>query len=215
MTATPQQRDVITRRFGWVVILLLTGFVLGQIWLAIEARSPARRVRELMPAVGAQSVELPLNAAQLDYPLQAPPRRGSKTGGTMTLRQYTAGKVVILNFWATWCEPCVRELPSMLELRRTLADNRVAMLGVSYDDGWHTLLAFFREMVGGMPREIDLAIDPVGEEPGSLRLHFGTRKLPETYVLVDGHVLARFVNERDWTDPAMIEYFQRLLESLN
>ena len=88
------------------------------------------------------------------------------------------------------------------------------MVGVSYDDGWKTLLDFFRRMVGGMPREIDIAIDPVGEEPGSLRLHFGTRKLPETYVIVDGHVLARFVNERDWTDPAMVEYFQRLLETL-
>ena len=215
MTEANPQRDVIARRFGWVVIVMLTCFVLVQIWFAIEARSPERRVRELMPAVGAQSVDLPLTAAQLDYPLQAPPGRGATQGGTMTLRQYSANKLVILNFWATWCEPCVRELPSMLELRRTLADSRVAMLGVSYDDGWQTLLTFFRKMVGGMPREIDLAIDPVGEEAGSLRLHFGTRKLPETYVVVDGHVLARFVNERDWTDPAMVEYFQRLLESLD
>ena len=69
-------------------------------------------------------------------------------------------------------------------------------------------------MVGGLPREIDLAIDPRGEEAGSLRLKFGTQKLPETYVIVDGQVLARFVNERDWTEPAMVEYFQRLLESL-
>ncbi len=197
-----------------MVVITLTTFMVVQLWFAVAARGPAKRVRELMPAVNAQSVDLPLNDAQLDYPLQAAPLRGTRSGGTVTLREYTRGKIVILNFWATWCEPCVRELPSMLELRRTLADSRVRMLGVSYDDGWKTLLDFFRRMVGGMPREIDVAIDPAGEEPGSLRLHFGTRKLPETYVIVDGHVIARFVNERDWTDPAMVEYFQRLLESL-
>lgn len=215
MSEHPQQRERVARHFGWTVVVLLTLFVLGQIWLAIEARGPERRVRELMPAVGAQSVNLPLSAAQLDYPLQAPPRRGGAGGGTTNLRHYATSKLLILNFWATWCEPCVRELPSMLELRRTLADSRVNMVGVSYDDGWKTLLSFFRNMVGGMPREIDLAIDPKGEDAGSLRLSFGTRKLPETYVIVDGHVVARFVNERDWMDPAMVEYFQRLLESLN
>ncbi|MDP6944187.1 MAG: TlpA disulfide reductase family protein [Myxococcota bacterium] len=214
MTTSSQQRDQIARAFVGFAVLLLTGFVLVQLWLAVDARSPERRVRELMPAVKAQSVDLPLTDAQLDYPLQAPPRKGSQRGGEVTLRDYAQGKLLILNFWATWCEPCVRELPSMLELRRTLADSRVRMVGISYDDGWKTLLDFFRRMVGGMPREIDIAIDPAGENPGSLRLHFGTRKLPETYVIVDGHVLARFVNERDWTDPAMVEYFQRLVETL-
>ena len=214
MTSTAERREGITRAFVWTAVTSLAAFTLLQLWFAVEARSPERRVRELMPAVGAQSVDLSLTDAQLDYPLQAAPGRGATAGGKATLRDYARGKLLVLSFWATWCEPCVRELPSMLELRRTLADSRVRMVGVSYDDGWKTLMDFFRRMVGGMPREIDIAIDPAGENPGSLRLHFGTRKLPETYVIVDGHVLARFVNERDWTDPAMVEYFQRLLESL-
>ncbi len=215
MKSSSEHKERIARPFGWVVISLLTSFVLIQIWIAVQARGPERRVRELMPAVGAQSVDLPLTNAQLDYALQAPPSRGGATsGGRATLREYGKDKLLILNFWATWCEPCVREMPSMLELRRTLADSRVRMVGVSYDESWKTLLDFFRQMVGGLPREIDLAIDPRGEEAGSLRLKFGTQKLPETYVIVDGQVLARFVNERDWTEPAMVEYFQRLLESL-
>mgnify|MGYP001050785563 CR=1 FL=1 len=215
MSTPPEHKERVARHFGWTVILLLTAFVLVQIWLAVQARGPERRVRELMPAVGAQSVDLPLTLEQLDYALQAPPSRGgSPSGGRATLREYAKDKLLILNFWATWCEPCVREMPSMLELRRTLADSRVRMVGVSYDDGWKTLLDFFRQMVGGLPREIDLAIDPRGEESGSLRLKFGTQRLPETYVILDGQVLARFVNERDWTEPAMVEYFQRLLESM-
>jgi len=212
MTSTSEHSEKIARAFVWLAVTTLTCFVLLQLWLAVAARSPERRVRELMPAVGAQSVDLDLTEAQLDYRLQAPPTKAGQP--LTTLRDYARGKLLILSFWATWCEPCVRELPSMLALRRTLADSRVRMVGVSYDDGWKTLLDFFRRMVGGMPRELDIAIDPAGEDPGSLRLHFGTRKLPETYVIVDGFVLARFVNERDWTDPAMVEYFQRLLETL-
>ena len=212
MTSTSEHSEKLARAFVWLAVTTLTCFVLLQLWLAVAARSPERRVRELMPAVGAQSVDLDLTEAQLDYRLQAPPTKAGQP--LTTLRDYARGKLLILSFWATWCEPCVRELPSMLALRRTLADSRVRMVGVSYDDGWKTLLDFFRRMVGGMPRELDIAIDPAGEDPGSLRLHFGTRKLPETYVIVDGFVLARFVNERDWTDPAMVEYFQRLLETL-
>ena len=58
-----------------------------------------------------------------------------------------------------------------------------------------------------------LTRDPVGENPGSLRLKLGTEKLPETWVIRDGQLLARFVNERDWMDPAIVEYFKRLLEA--
>ncbi|MDP6947207.1 MAG: TlpA disulfide reductase family protein, partial [Myxococcota bacterium] len=186
MTGTAQTTHASTpHRFVWVAIGALTLFVLVQLWLTVAARGPERRVRELMPAVGAQSVDLPLTDAQLDYPLQAPPGSGKST---VTLREYSAGRMLFLNFWATWCEPCVREMPSMLALRRTLSDPRVEMVGVSYDEGWEALLGFFRRFVGGMPREIDVAIDAAGDGPASLRLLFGTHKLPETYVIVDGHV---------------------------
>ena len=215
MVETSKRPDRTARTFVGFAVAILACFVLLQLWSAVAARGPERRVRELMPAVGAQSVDLQLTAAQLDHVLQTQPGKGQTRSGVATVRDYAEGKLLILNFWATWCEPCVRELPSMLGLRRTLADSRVRLVGVSYDDGWNTLLTFFRQMVGGMPREMDVAIDPIGEEAGSLRLAFGTRKLPETYVIVDGRVLARFVNERDWTDPAMVEYFQRLLETLD
>jgi hypothetical protein len=67
--------------------------------------------------------------------------------------------------------------------------------------------------MGGLPKELILARDPVGENPGSLRLAMGTEKLPETWVIRNGQILSRFVNERDWMDPAIVEYFERLLEA--
>ncbi len=66
--------------------------------------------------------------------------------------------------------------------------------------------------MGGVPRELRLARDPITEESGMLRTSFGTYKLPETYVIRNGRVLARFVNARRWTDDTIVEYFERLLE---
>ena len=57
MTSTHERSELIARTFVWLAVSTLTCFVLVQLWLAVAARSPERRVRELMPAVGAQSVE--------------------------------------------------------------------------------------------------------------------------------------------------------------
>ena len=185
-------------------------FVLFQLWATVASRGPEARVRELMPAVGAELVDRPLNPEQLDYLLTRPV---GSSDAALRLKDFEPGQIIFLNFWATWCEPCVREMPSMLALKRTLGDRRFAMVAVSYDESDAELLTFFRRFTGGLPREIMVARDPVGDDAGNLRLSFGTQKLPETYVIRDGQILARFVNERDWTDPAMVEYFQRLLES--
>lgn len=187
----------------------LAVFVLVQLWGAVASRGPEARVKELMPAIGAELVDRALSPAQLDYLLKRPMGASEPD---LKLADYKPGQVIFLNFWATWCEPCVREMPSMLSLMRTLGDRRFTMLAVSYDESDAELLTFFRRFTGGLPREITVARDPAGDEPSNLRLSLGTQKLPETYIIRDGRVLARFVNERDWTDPAIVEYFQRLLE---
>ena len=101
----------------------------------------------------------------------------------------------------------------MLQLSRELRSTRFSMVAVSYDEDWKTVQDFFRGFLGGLPKEMTLTRDPIGENPGSLRLSLGTEKLPETWVIRDGQLLARFVNERDWMDPAIVEYFKRLLEA--
>lgn len=206
----PKRGGAVRRAFVQLVAVILGAFILFVLWEAIAARGPAARVRELMPTVGAQLVDEALTAEQANFELQAPP---GAAGRTVRLADYPPDTIIFLNFWATWCEPCVREMPSMLDLKRRLSDPRFVMIGVSYDDGWTPVLDFFRQFVGGLPREIDLALDPTGDETASLRASFGTRKLPETYIIRNGHVFARFVNARDWVDPAMVELFQRMLES--
>lgn len=206
---SPQQiRKVFV--FGAAAVLGL--FILVQSLLAIESSGPRARIKELMPAIGAQLAERPLSAEQAGFRLERSPADG---GGLVTpLAELPEGHVVFVNFWATWCEPCVRELPSMIELLRKMRGRPFRMVAISYDESWEEITKFFKRVFGGIPRELTIYRDPnaSGEDEAMLRLSFGTRKLPETYVVRDGRVLARFVNERNWVDEHIVEYFERLTE---
>jgi thiol-disulfide isomerase/thioredoxin len=192
------------------------GFVLGLallvgIWVAIDSGGPAGRVKELMPVIDAWDLDAPLPDHLAQYPLEPPP---GAAGGrdAVRLADYPRDTLIFLNLWATWCEPCVREIPSMIQLHRELGDERFRMLAVSYDESWSDLTAFFSQFPDGVPHELDLARDPAKVESQMLRVGFGTDKIPETYIIRNGVVLSRFINERNWMDPAIVEYFQRLLE---
>jgi thiol-disulfide isomerase/thioredoxin len=179
---------------------------------AIERSGPAHRIRALMPVIGAQVVDQPLSGELADHRLEMPPPRADAPPSRFgTIASFEPGTLIFLNFWATWCEPCVRELPSMRGLARKLGAQKFAMVAVSYDDDWETILEFFK----GAPKDLHVWRDPKQESKGpdkALRLKFGTDKLPETYVIRDGQILARFVNERNWTNGTIVEYFERLLE---
>ncbi len=209
--ATPKTLQTPPARKAFVVAsaVALALFILLQTWSAIQARGPGGRLRELMPAIGAQLVDRELPADLAALTLEGAPQQG---GVPFRLADVPPGTTVFLNFWATWCEPCRRELPSMRELRRRMAGRPFLMVAVSYDEDWATIADFFNKTTGGLPRELLLARDPATDEAQMMRTRLGTRRLPETYVIRDGRVLARFVNERDWTDPQILAYFEGLTE---
>lgn len=117
------------------------------------------------------------------------------------------GRVVFLNFWATWCPPCVEEIPSMLSLARGLADDEFIMLAVTQDDDPAALVSFLRD-AGMTSSEVLILQDPGGE----LTRAYGTQLLPESYVIDrEGVVVARFMGPRDWSSEPALRLIQRLL----
>ncbi len=126
-------------------------------------------------------------------------------GRTRSLADYK-GKVVLLNFWATWCPPCRQEVPSMRQLAARLKDRRdFAMVALSVDEGWGPIREFFR----GEPTGYDVLWDPEGRVSRA----YGTSKYPESYVIDrSGRVIAKFVGPREWDAPASLHYFERLLD---
>jgi thiol-disulfide isomerase/thioredoxin len=129
-------------------------------------------------------------------------------GGHVKLSELQ-GEVVFLNFWATWCPPCLEELPDMAALSKRLAGRGFHMVAVSQDNDWQTLQSFFARS-GGVPPGLTVALDPGGR----LASMYGTEKLPETYVIGrTGRVLARWVNAQPWKAPEMFAWFDRALAS--
>ncbi len=130
---------------------------------------------------------------------------GGKEASLSDLR----GKVVILNFWASWCPPCVDETPSLNRLQTWIAPRGGMVLGVSADTDTSAYDQFLREHRVIFPTYRD----PV--EQGRLSqigLDYGTSMYPETYI-VDrrGRIARKIVGEQDWTSPQMTAYLESLL----
>ena len=120
---------------------------------------------------------------------------------TVTLTQLR-GKPVLLNFWATWCPPCVEEMPSLVELQRKLGD-KVIILAVSEDADQNAVNQFVRD------HNVELLT--VRDSKQSANALYGTFKFPETYVIdKDGVIRRKFIGATDWTNPEIVDYLNKL-----
>jgi peroxiredoxin len=145
---------------------------------------------------------------------QAPAFELADLGGKKQRLAAHRGKVVLLNFWATWCPPCVEELPSLVALRRALEGKDFAVLTVSVDDSAAIVKSFFAKHKRPLGREDrDPAALPVLMDPGKkVSASYGTEKFPETYLVDrDGVARLKFVYKRDWSSPAALACIRSLL----
>ena len=113
------------------------------------------------------------------------------------------GKVVVLNFWATWCPPCVEELPSLLQMQQKMKSKGVEVVAISVDADQSAYKDFLKE------HNVDLLTvrDP-DQKSNNL---YGTFKFPETYIIDrDGVLRRKFIGAIDWGTPEIQEYLGRL-----
>jgi peroxiredoxin len=113
-------------------------------------------------------------------------------GQPFRLRQLE-GRLVLLNFWATWCAPCLTEMPSMQRLHQTFKQTEFALLAVSLDrQGGPAVKAFAEARQLTFP----ILLDPTNEVSRA----YGVRGLPSTYLIgPDGYLIAAAVGARDWS----------------
>lgn len=124
-------------------------------------------------------------------------------GRTVTRSDF-GGKLLVLNFWATWCPPCIEELPSLDQFARRYASQGVTVLAVSVDASEQR----YRELLD----RVRPAFLTVRDPEASISSSYGTFKYPETYIIdSSGKVLHKEMGGRDWMDPAFLNYFQSLL----
>jgi cytochrome c biogenesis protein CcmG/thiol:disulfide interchange protein DsbE len=119
------------------------------------------------------------------------------------------GKVVVLNFWGSWCEPCVEEIPSLDRLQRRIASRNGVVLGVAADEDPAAFQKFLRDQVVTFPTYRDPATK---ENRSAIALSYGTSMVPETYIIDrHGKIARKFIGFQRWDSPDMLAYIDSLL----
>ena len=124
------------------------------------------------------------------------------------------GKVVLLNFWASWCGPCREEMPDIAELAEILKPKKdVALVTVSVDHGPDEVKDLLKTVLRGAKEPpFPVLFDPEGNT--AVGPKFGTHQFPETWLLDKrGVVRARFDGSRPWSNPIVVEAIDELRDS--
>ena len=136
---------------------------------------------------------------------------GGKPGHLSDLR----GKVVVLNFWATWCKSCEEELPSLNKLQKYIESRNALVLGVSDDDDTQAYEKFLKDKGVIFPTYPDPSVyrDPSTNSPISpIARVYGTTLIPDTYIIDrDGKIARKFYCPQQWDSPEMLAYFDSIL----
>lgn len=137
------------------------------------------------------------------YPAPAIPL--ADTSGQSVELSNLRGKLVLVNLWATWCEPCLREMPSLERLQSRLGE-RIAVLAVSEDRGGNKTVEPFIAKLG--LKSVKIYIDPKSEVGHAL----GVRGLPTSFVIDrEGKVRGRVEGAAEWDSPKILGVLEPLL----
>jgi peroxiredoxin len=115
------------------------------------------------------------------------------------------GKVVFLNFWASWCPPCREEMPSIENLFKKMKGKNFQILAVSLDEGGADVVKRF---VSKNRYTFPILLDPDNKAAGK----YGIYSIPATYIIdKQGYIIDYYVGSRDWSEDAAISALKKLL----
>jgi thiol-disulfide isomerase/thioredoxin len=111
------------------------------------------------------------------------------------------GRVVVLNLWATWCAPCIEELPSLLALHKEMPDLAIVAVSIDQDpDVYHRFL---------IEHHVDFLT--FRDEDQRVNALYGTAQIPETYIIDRQGIMRRkFISAQNWTSPEITSYLSKL-----
>jgi thiol-disulfide isomerase/thioredoxin len=198
-----------------------------QVELLTRSAPPPLVVPVPPPATAPPAVE-PLVIGQLllsKAPPVAPPLNlPTVDGGRVDLARLK-GQVVFVNFWATWCPPCGKEMPSMVKLGQELGarhPGKFKMVAVSVDESVDLVKQFFKspDQGGRLPAGVTVAMDPEARE--TVRPWYCTGrgacspddlKFPESYIVdKSGRIAAYVIGDMDWSSPAARQLLEGLIK---
>ena len=117
------------------------------------------------------------------------------------------GNVILLNIWATWCLPCVEEMPSMEKLHQALRGDGLTILAVSIDEsGAETVAPFMKKH--------NLSFTALTDTKGIVKNLYRTTGVPESFIIdKKGIIIEKIIGARDWSSPGAVDYFRNLISA--
>jgi cytochrome c biogenesis protein CcmG, thiol:disulfide interchange protein DsbE len=178
------------RGFGTAAVVLVAALLSALIWVNRERFTP------------------------LDVGSRAPDYSAFSLDGDPVLLSSYLGDVVVLNIWATWCAPCVYEMPALQRLHEQLADDGVRVVAVSVDAAAGGFGAFGQP--GGDVREFrdryGLTFDILHDPSGRIQSRYQVNGLPTTFIIDrEGRIRRKVLGARDWDAPQFTDELRALL----
>ncbi len=126
-------------------------------------------------------------------------------GSTLKLSDLR-GKVVLLNFWATWCPPCREEIPSMMKLNSFMTGKPFQMVAISVDEGGRKdIESFFKESGFSLPTYLD--------ESGASTKSYGITGVPESFIIdKQGVLVKKIIGGYAWDSPETVSFLEGLMK---
>ncbi len=127
-------------------------------------------------------------------------------GEMVSLSDYR-GQVVLVNVWATWCRPCVEEMPSMEKLYQKLKNEKFEILAVSID-------VLGTKVVAPFMKKYALSFPALMDPNGTIKNLYQTTGVPESFIVnQEGILVQKIIGPRDWAAPAVVDYFRDLMQA--
>ena len=170
-------------------------FVIGLTFLLLGQTVEAAPEASLVQAAGLRAIDEPRPAAEFEL---------SALDGSPLRLQDQRGKVVLLNFWATWCPPCVQEMPQLEQLYQALRQQPFVVWAVAMKEG--------RDKVAPFMDTYQLQFPALLDTDGAVSARYGVRGLPATYLIdCSGNLVGQAFGPRDWTGEAVRTLLTALL----
>jgi thiol-disulfide isomerase/thioredoxin len=190
-----------------LVVLCLAGVLAAWYWPGAPLRRDHGSVVSSNPDAGAPQDAALGQFTPLDPPRPAPALSFSGRDGRVVRLADFRGRFLLVNLWATWCGPCVREMPSLDRLQARLGD-RLSVLAISEDrGGGHAVEPFLAKL--GLQR-LQIYLDP----ENNAQQAFAVRGLPTSFLIDrDGRMLGTLEGAAEWDAPAMVGRLERYLKA--
>lgn len=180
-----------------VVIVIISALVIGVAYFTVGRRAKGTAHTQIALAQRGGGLPQEGNVAP-DFTLP------NLSGNEVELSDFR-GKVIFLNFWATWCPPCRGEMPSMEALYQRLKGGDFQMLAVSVDRRGNSV-------VGPFAQEFKLTFPILLDLTGRVGSIYGVRGIPTTFILdKKGIIVEKVVGAKDWANQDFIERLQALI----